>query len=82
MKVKMLSNLAGPSGAAQAGQIIDLPEDEAVELIRAGFAVAEKSATVETAALAPAETTASPVQETAAQKPAEKPAKPKKAKAE
>lgn len=81
MKVKMLSNLAGPSGAAQAGQVIDLPEDKAVELIRAGFAVAEKSATVETATLAPAETTASPVQETAARIP-EKQAKPKKGKAE
>lgn len=82
MKIKMITTMASASATAQAGQTIEPADDEAVELIRAGYAVAVKSAAVETAIIAPAETTTSPVQEIAADKPASKPAKPKKAKAE
>jgi hypothetical protein len=81
MKVKLISTMASAKGTAQAGQIVDLPDDEAVGLIKAGYAVVEKSVALETAELVPDETAALPVQETAAQKTAEKPAKPKKAKA-
>jgi len=77
MKIKMLTNMASANGAAQSGQTIELEDGEAVELIRAGYAVAVKSASVETAIIAPAETTELPAQKTAG-----KAGKLKKAKAE
>lgn len=38
MQVRVLTTYAGPLGNAQAGQVLDLPEAEAVALIKAGSA--------------------------------------------
>lgn len=54
MKVRMLTTMAGPSGAAQPGQIVDLPPVQAQALIAGRFAEAIEStppAPVETATL-------------------------------
>lgn len=38
MKVRMRSTMAGPKGVYQADQIVDLPEAQAEDLIKRGYA--------------------------------------------
>lgn len=40
MKIKLLTLMAGPTGVYNAGQIIDMTEAQAKELIQGGYAVA------------------------------------------
>ena len=54
MRVRMITTLAGPQGAASAGQEVDLDAKTATALIEGGYARAVK-APVETAALQPPE---------------------------
>ena len=39
MKVKMLTLDAGPDGVRQAGKIYEVPEKEAKELVKGGYAI-------------------------------------------
>lgn len=62
MKVKLLTLMAGPDGTYNAGQIIDMTEAQAKELIQGGYAVAcempvKKAVVIETATVQPPETT-------------------------
>jgi hypothetical protein len=38
MKVKMITTMAGPRGGYQPGQVVDVSEWEAVQLVNGGFA--------------------------------------------
>lgn len=56
MKVRMLTTAASPEGVWAAGQVVDLPEKMAKQLMAGGFAVAvaaeeKQKQAVETAAL-------------------------------
>lgn len=89
MKIKMLAYCAGPDGAYNLGQVVDVSADEGTTLINGGYAVAVEAAApaaVEPAPVvaekaAPAvEAKAAPaVENKAAAAPAEKPAPKKKA---
>ncbi len=62
MKLKLLTLMAGPDGTYNAGQIIDMTEAQAKELIQGGYAVAcempvKKAVVIETATVQPPETT-------------------------
>lgn len=62
MKLKLLTLMAGPDGTYNAGQIIDMPEVQAKELIDRGYAVVcempvKKAVVMETATAQPPETT-------------------------
>ncbi|GIK15024.1 MAG: hypothetical protein BroJett002_37310 [Candidatus Brocadia sinica] len=62
MRIKLLTLMAGPAGAHNAGQIIDISETQAKELIQGGYAVAceipvKKAVVVETATVQPPENT-------------------------
>ena len=48
-KIKMLTTMAGANISAQPGQEIELPDDQADQLIAGGFAVLIKSDAIETA---------------------------------
>lgn len=61
MRIKLLTLMAGPTGTYNAGQIIDMPEAQAKELIDRGYAVvcemqAKKAVVMETATAQPPET--------------------------
>ena len=79
MKVRMRTTSAGPTGTLRAGQIYNLPDAEAKELLAGGYADPVKASEAETA-------DARPGPETAARTPAgasrgrtgNKPAKPAK----
>lgn len=62
MKIKLLTLMAGPAGTYNAGQVIDMPEAQAEELICGGYALAcempaKKAVVMETATVQPPETT-------------------------
>lgn len=38
MRIKLRTNMAGPKGTTHAGQVVDLPEGQAYDLIERGFA--------------------------------------------
>lgn len=62
MKLKLLTLMAGPHGVYNAGQIVDMPEAQAKELIGSGYAVAcempaKKAVVMESAMVQPPETT-------------------------
>lgn len=57
MKVKLLTQYAGPRGTFSPGEK-DLPKDIAVELVKAGFALPIRGIQYETATIQPPETTA------------------------
>lgn len=62
MKLKLLTLMAGPDGTYNAGQIVDMTEAQAKELIQGGYAVAcempvKKAVVIETATVQPPETT-------------------------
>ncbi len=40
MKVRLISTMAGPAGAFQAGQVVEFSDKQARELIAGGYAVA------------------------------------------
>lgn len=65
MKVELKTILCGPDGNGSPGDVVDMPNDKALDMIRLGFAVAVKSeptkevkkaAEVETATMEPVET--------------------------
>ncbi len=61
MRIKLLTLMAGPQGAYDAGQIVDMPEVQAKELISGGYAVAcdmpvKKAMVMETAMVQSPET--------------------------
>lgn len=63
MKIKLLTLMAGPAGTYNAGQIVDMQEVQAKDLIDRGYAVAcemsvKKAVVMETATVQPPETTA------------------------
>lgn len=39
MRIKMLTIQAGPNGTREAGQVVDVPDEEARQLIAGGYAV-------------------------------------------
>ncbi len=49
MKVELLVSRAGPDGAHNRGEIIDVPADEAARMIEAGQAIPVRGAPVEKA---------------------------------
>lgn len=53
MKVKMLVSLSGPGGALEPGDIYDPPEDEAVRLISARYALPHVEDDLERAVVKP-----------------------------
>lgn len=62
MKLKLLTLMAGPDGTYNAGQIVDMSEAQAKELIDRGYAVAcempaKKAVVMETATVQPQENT-------------------------
>lgn len=66
MRIRALSTMAGPSGSAQAGDIIDRPEAEARALIAGGHAVAITQTKVERAVVSAPETAEAPANKPAA----------------
>jgi hypothetical protein len=79
MQVKMVTNYAGPLGAADAGKVLDVPEDYAFDLIEAGAATAlpgsPSTRPIKQAAVRrPAKAAAAPVTETDAEPAASEPA--------
>lgn len=81
MKIKMLAYCAGPDGAYNIGQVVDVTADEAAAFVNGGYAVAVEAAEPPAEKAAPAvEDKAAPaVENKAAAAPAEKPAPKKKA---
>ena len=51
MLVKMISRFAGENGTANPGELINLPEKQANDLIAGGFAVPVKQVKIETAVI-------------------------------
>lgn len=51
MLVKMISRFAGENGTANPGELIEVPEKQANELISGGFAVPVKQAAIEIAVI-------------------------------
>jgi hypothetical protein len=49
MRIKMLVNVTGGSGAYEQGQVVDVPKAEALALVRRGWAVLAGPVSVETA---------------------------------
>ena len=49
MKLRLLSNYAGPSGSGYIGDIIEVNEDEGHELLAGRFAVSAETPVVESA---------------------------------
>lgn len=61
MLIKAISIIAGPGLVATSGQVVDVDDAMAVDLIKRGFAVPVKNAvTVETATIEPQENAAQP----------------------
>jgi hypothetical protein len=59
--IKAISIIAGPGLVATSGQVVDVADTMAIELIKGGFAVpAKTAATVETATVEPQENAAQP----------------------
>jgi hypothetical protein len=56
MKIKLRTVYANEKGAFQPGEIKDLPNSEAIELIKGGFATPIKDHEAEVAMIKPAET--------------------------
>ena len=72
MKVKMITTVCGPKINISAGQVADLPEKTAKELIKAKSAVAldvnDKAVEMETASVEPKETADATPKKTAKKK--------------
>lgn len=65
MKIIILTSMVGLGSTLNPGDIIDLPERQAVKLINAGFAQVVKDAPIETATLPdPLENTSTPQRKT------------------
>lgn len=54
MRIRMLVQLSGPAMALEPGDERDFPADEAIRLIKAGYAVAVTDSRAEMAVLPPA----------------------------
>jgi hypothetical protein len=58
MKVKLRTTMAGPEGVHLAGKEVDLPDDQAEDLLLRGFADFVRTEETETAVSSPPEETA------------------------
>ena len=43
MRIRMKTTMAGPMGAVSAGQVVDLPKDQASLLVKGGYAELQRA---------------------------------------